>query len=120
MVSRINHLYLFIDGQKQIAPYSKRYLEILFKDKDDNLLGAIRENPTLANKDLQDCSALLVALRKANKMGASHITVVTDNSCICSQLNDKKAAFSDMNVGDFLTEAKKLFKNFDSVTVKLA
>ncbi|MBI5789069.1 MAG: reverse transcriptase-like protein [Candidatus Schekmanbacteria bacterium] len=114
-----NHLILFVNGQKQIKPYSRGYVEVMVKDDEDNLLSIIRENATLANKDIQDSCALLVALRRAKGMGANNITLYLDNSKLCDELRSKQCC-SDALLNSFMQEAKELMTRFENVTVKLA
>ncbi len=113
-----DHLYLFVDGQKQSRPGSRRVVEILVKDDDDNILSTIRENVTLADKNLQDYSALLLALKKAKGMGASRVTLFLNNPDLCSQLSSTGLCPDHMMKG-FHEEAKKLIELFESVTVKM-
>ena len=93
-------------------------VEVLVKDEENNLLNAIRENVTLADKDMQDYSALLMALEKAKGMGADHVTLFINNLALYNRLNTP-AACCDEALQDFHQEAERLINHFESVTVKL-
>ncbi len=118
VISGNDHLYLFINGHKQSEPGSRRIVEVLVKDNNDNILSTIRENATLDNKDIQDYSALLLALRKAKGMGANRVTLFLNNPGLCSQLSPAGLCSNQMLEG-FHQEAKKLIELFESVTVKM-
>lgn len=117
MATSLTHLHLFINGFKQNNPCSRQFVEVVVKDTQDNLISTIRENATVANKDIQDYSALLVGLKKASGLGAHHITIFLDNQELCDQiLNNNMHADHILSI--FYREVKELLKDFDSVTVK--
>ncbi len=112
-----DHLYLFVNGHKEQSSCSRKVLEILVKDKEDNILSTTRENITLQNEDIQDYSAVLLALRKATGLGANHITLFLNNDNLCAQLQNDTIS-DDEVLSCFHKEAKKLLSAFKSATVK--